>query len=282
MTTNWFQIISNLHNDEINIDLIRDNYFDLDYKHAFNRFKSSLEWAEVLNFININDHSKILDLGSGRALSSAAFAELGGEVTVVEPETNKLVGTDEINSCIQDKKFSMRIINLPIEECELQSNYFDFAYSRQFVHHVSNIKRSSEIIYSALKPGACYLATREHVIDKPEQLEDFLMNHPFHKSYGGENAFLLGEYINDFKSAGFRVVKILHPFTHEINLYPSNKNELKALYSSRIKKLTKINVNLRKKSLINNLIFSILSKTANMYYRKPGRLYSFLLEKPKI
>ena len=54
-----------------------------------------------------------------------------------------------------------------------------------------------EEVARVLKPGGTFIATREHVISKKEDLPVFLANHPLHRFYGGENAFVLQKYLDE-------------------------------------------------------------------------------------
>jgi len=99
-----------------------------------------------------------------------------------------------------------------------------------------------------LKKGGTFIAVREHVISKKEDLPVFLTNHPLHKLYGGENAFLLKEYTNSIKAAGIHLTNILNPLESNINLYPKN----------------------------NKIIPIFIMKLIGRMITYPGALYSFI------
>ena len=82
------------------------------------------------------------------------------------------------------------------------------------------------------------VASREHVISKKEDLDQFLDSHPLHNLYGGENAYLLKEYIDAIYGAGFQTVKVYATFDSPINYFPMTLLILKNL--NQIWKITNL------------------------------------------
>ena len=95
----------------------------------------------------------------------------------------------------------------------------------------------------------------------------FLANHPLHGLYGGENAFLLQEYLSAIRDAGITLTSVLNPNQSDINLYPNNLDKLKNGIANRLR-LPKI--------LIPNIAIGWLGELD----RTPGRLYTFVGRKP--
>src|SRR5690606_11983272 len=81
-------------------------------------------------------------------------------------------------------------------------------------------------IFRVCEAGGKLVATREHVIDKVEDLPAFLKAHPLHHLYGGEHAYQLAEYINAITEAGFVLEKVLSPFETPINYFPATREEI--------------------------------------------------------
>jgi len=109
---------------------------------------------------------------------------------------------------------------------------------------------------------------REHVISRKEDLDIFLETHPLHALYGGENAFMLNEYIEAIVQSEMVSLRIFAPHDSEINLFPDNLQTVR----------NKIN----KKFFYNvpDWFFKyILIPLMNRMDNTPGRLYSFLAEK---
>lgn len=58
-------------------------------------------------------------------------------------------------------------------------------FARQVLHHARNLEMLCREVSRVLKPHGIFIATREHVISKPEDLARFLKKHPLHQFYGG-------------------------------------------------------------------------------------------------
>jgi hypothetical protein len=122
-------------------------------------------------------------------------------------------------------------------------------------------------ISRVLKPGGIFIATREHVINKPTDLNCFLAQHPLQKMYGGENAYLLRDYTNAIQRSGIHINEILNPFASDINLFPESQMTIKNKIAEKI--------HLPFPSLIPTAVLKVIGK----FNYNPGRLYSFIGKK---
>jgi hypothetical protein len=107
------------------------------------------------------------------------------------------------------------------------------------------------------------IATREHVISHRDHLDEFLKHHPLHALYGGENAFLLKDYLDALAAGGIRLSKVLNPLASDINLYPETRDSARALMARKLR--------LPSASLVPDAILALRGKLIN----DPGRLYTF-------
>lgn len=114
--------------------------------------------------------------------------------------------------------------NLPIsiveeygETLPFDDDTFDLVYGRQALHHARDLPKLCQEAARVLRPGGHFIATREHVISKPDDLEAFLRSGPLHHLYGGEQVRVLGEYRSAITHSGMSLVKILAPFENVIN-----------------------------------------------------------------
>jgi hypothetical protein len=107
------------------------------------------------------------------------------------------------------------------------------------------------------------IATREHVLSRRKDLNEFLRSHPLHALYGGENAFLLEEYLGALKGGGIEVIQVLNPLVSDINLYPDTRDSVKARYARKLR--------LPVAALIPDGMLSLRGKLMSA----PGRLYTF-------
>jgi hypothetical protein len=134
-----------------------------------------------------------------------------------------------------------------------------------------------------LKPGGVFVATREHVISKREDLELFLQKHPLHHLYGGENAYLLGDYVTAIKSSGLKIVKAIRSLESVVNYFPLSEDEWREACRRPLARrlgarltLALTNPNSTFGCGLLNLLASYLSRRDN----SAGRLYSFVAVKP--
>lgn len=108
------------------------------------------------------------------------------------------------------------------------------------------------------------IAIREHVISKKNDLKFFLKNHPLHKLYGGENAYILEEYKAAISGGGIKIESVLNPFASDINLFPDIVDSVKTRIARKIK------------FPFPKWIPDIMIHWYGGLIRTPGRLYSFV------
>jgi hypothetical protein len=133
-----------------------------------------------------------------------------------------------------------------------------------------------------LKHDGMFVATREHVISKSEDLSVFLAGHPLHRLYGGENAFLLREYLRSIEDAGLVIRSVLQPYESPVNLFPITniewKNQVREMFSKRIGKFG-AQLFLSDSMPWSGVIHSTFSRYKSYWSQTPGRLYSFVAMK---
>ena len=108
------------------------------------------------------------------------------------------------------------------------------------------------------------IATREHIISRRDDLSKFLKIHPLHHLYGGENAFLLQDYLSAIGSAGIALTKVLNPLESDINLYPETVQSTKAMFARKF--------GLPFSSMIPDIFLTWRGRLS----KNPGRLYTFV------
>ena len=86
-----------------------------------------------------------------------------------------------------------------------------------------------------LEDGGRFIAPREHVLSRREDLDAFLAAHPLHHLYGGEKAYTLAEYREAIAAAGIVLDKCLNPFSSDINTFPRTRKDIKRSIASRFR-----------------------------------------------
>jgi len=256
-------------------------YLDRDNLEAAKRFAASEEFQEVSKLLQLNCHTspaQVLDLGCGNGIASYAFASLGCQVTAVDPDNSDDVGlaaAHRLRTQITDGSIST--IQSTAESLPIPDNTFDVIYERQALHHFSDLVQGLTECTRVLKPGGLFLATREHVVDDAQQLEEFLCEHILHQMHGGERAYSVTHYISSLQKAGLILKQRIAPMDSVINHFPSSNADVHGAmchwYSSKF----------------GNVIGSLAGQMplAEAAYRRlrslrnqsPGRLYSFLCTK---
>jgi ubiquinone/menaquinone biosynthesis C-methylase UbiE len=147
------------------------------------------------------------------------------------------------------------------------------------LHHTRNLEGACREFYRVLKPGGLLLAVREHVISRAEDLPQFLAQHPLHRLYGGENAFLLTRYRKAISGAGFKALEELSPWHSAINYFPQTEASLKQELISRAAKNSKLAGSIFGFFLERPSIWPLACFLLSKIDQRPGRLYSFVARK---
>lgn len=262
--------------------LVRACYFDDPLLDAARRFAEGGEWRAVSTFLP-PPPGRALDLGAGRGIGSYALARCGWRVTAVEPDPSSIVGAGAIRCLTRETGLTIDVVEQHAEALPFEDGTFDVVYGRQILHHASNLTALCREAFRVLKPKGRMIATREHVISTPEELPLFLEHHPLHKWYGGEHACLLHEYRTAIVSAGFRLTRQLGPFDSAVNYFPMTEEEWVAACrrsipwwaGGRVAGRLATGRHVLGRRLLNGLA-ARLSAAAD----SPGRLYSFVADKP--
>ena len=145
---------------------------------------------------------------------------------------------------------------------------FDLVIGRQVLHHARDLSRLCREVARVLRPGGTFVAAREHVISRQEDLQAFLDAHPLHRLYGGEHAYPVAEYLRAIEGAGIRLTMVLNPYASDVNLFPETTNDIKAAIARRLKLPTP--------RLIPRVALRVLGAISDT----PGRPYTFIGRKP--
>lgn len=262
-------------------DLVKACYYDDKLLEAAERFSQSEEWKAVSQIIS-HRSGKALDIGAGRGIGSYALAKNGWDVTALEPDPSHLVGAGAIRSLVKETGLPIRIVEEWGENLPFENESFDLVYGRQVLHHAENLGNLCREASRVLRPGGMLIATREHVISRKEDLKRFLDSHPLHHLYGGENAYLLEEYLTALKKGSLRVEKTLGPYESPINYFPMTFEQVCMACYSPFSQVLGARLIL---SIANNKCFGPALTKALAYLKSrldqtPGRMYTFVCSKP--
>lgn len=276
--TSWESAVQWLRNQPDQHELVRAAYYDDPLRDAAERYRQSGEWQAIRAQL-LSPAGSVLDIGAGRGIASYALAREGFDVTALEPDPSDLVGAGAIRSLASEARLPINVVEefserLPFADCS-----FDLAFARAVLHHTADLGAACKEFFRVLKPGGRFIAVREHVISRRGHLDAFLQAHPLHDLYGGENAFLLNEYIGAFRRAGFTVRSVLRPLQSPINYFPHSPESLREELVVRLGKIPGSRPILRS-LLAPNPVFSSVLRILSVLDSRPGRLYSFFCDKP--
>lgn len=248
-------------------------YYDRPALAAAKRFWESEEWKALRHYFPV-EYGKALDVGSGMGIAAYALTRDGWRTTALEPDRSKLVGSGAIKILSRKAQMDIDIVEEWGEVLPFENASFDLVHARQVLHHAASLEAFCSEIARVLKPGGVLVATREHVLSSLSQLPEFLDSHPLHHLYGGENAYILKDYIFALKKAGFSIQNCLGPLESVINYAPFNEDSLCQEIEDRAKYLPggKMLASLMLLPPWRKHALKILSALDN----RPGRLYTFI------
>jgi SAM-dependent methyltransferase len=258
----WEQAVLWLKSQPDQDALVKACFYDDPLLAAAERFHSGTEWKAVRKLIGVAG-GKALDIGAGRGISSFALAKDEWNTVALEPDTSQVVGTGAIRRLAAEGGVCIDVVETWGESLPFASGSFDLVHVRQVLHHARDLTQLCSEIGRVLKSGGMMIATREHVISHRDHLDEFLKHHPLHALYGGENAFLLKDYLDALAAGGIRLSKVLNPLASDINLYPETRDSARALMARKLR--------LPSASLVPDAILALRGKLIN----DPGRLYTF-------
>ncbi|MFZ4854979.1 MAG: class I SAM-dependent methyltransferase [Desulfuromonadaceae bacterium] len=250
-------------------ELVRACFYDDPLTAAAERYYASTEWRAVQKLIENCQKGRALDIGAGRGISSYALARDGWSVSALEPDPSPVVGAAAIRVLAADNILDISTVESWGEQLPFSDNSFELVYARQVLHHAHNLMELCREIFRVLKPGGTLLATREHVISRPEDLDAFLAGHPLHGLYGGEHAYLLADYRAAISASGLTLTQTLATYSSDINLYPVTVAGLR----EKVEKKLSL-------ALPEAVFRKFLIPMLNLLHGEPGRLYTFLGQKP--
>jgi len=274
---NWEETIRYIRSQSEYSDLIKYAYLEEDLSLNLERYRQSGEFWEILRIFKQYSPKahKILDVGCGNGTTSIALALEGYEVTAVEPDKSDTVGTAAIQRLSEQYNVNnIAIIGSVLENVSLPNESFDIVFIRQAMHHANDLEIFISKAATLLKQGGLLLTIRDHVIFDEEDKEWFLVNHPLHKFYGGENAYRPDEYKMAIIKSGLTLIKEIKYYESVINYYPQEDPQKQYEIWKKSKKERWGNI------LANDCVLFFYSRIKGIFplneKRVPGRLYSYI------
>ena len=263
----WEQAVLQFRANPANAAMARACFYDDPLTAAAQRYAGSTEWSAVRGWMH-QPPGSALDLGAGRGITAFALARDGWTVTALEPNASDVVGAGAIRQLAWATGVPIQVVQQPAEVLPFGDAQFDLVLCRAVLHHAADLDSMCREAARVLVPGGRFVALREHVISRPEDLPVFLDSHPLHRLYGGERAYLLSDYVGAIEAAGLRMLRIVSPWASDANTFPETCGDVRARLAARI--------SWPWPTLIPLGLVAWLGARIHV----PGRLYSFVADKP--
>ena len=271
----WEDAVAWLRGQPDQTQLVLDCYYDDPLIDAAERYWRSEEWQAVRERL-AGRLGNALDVGAGRGIASYALAREGFAVTALEPDPSALVGAAAIRSLAAESQLPITVVEEFSERLPFADGCFDVVFARAVLHHTRDLEAACRELFRVLKPGGLLLAIREHVISAPGDLPRFLEQHPLHKLYGGENAFMLRQYVDALALAGFSRIEAISPWRSPINYSPYSLDTLKHELVNRAGRRIPLLGRLIRVWLGLPGMWPLTCWAIELIDHRPGRLYSFI------
>ncbi len=261
----WEEAVAWLREQPDRQELVRACYFDDPLPEAAERFSLGAEW-QATGALLPPSPGLALDLASGRGIAAYALWKDGWNVVAAEGDQSPLVGAKAIRE-LSAQTGGWPVVRAWGEALPFADNTFDLVLARQALHHAQDLDKYCAECARVLKPGGIFVATREHVIDRPEDLATFLERHPLHRFYGGENAFAVEQYLHAMERAGLAVADVLGPLATPVNWAPAEDAQIEEMADAAWRW---------------PYAMSNAEKIADLQkdLASPGKLYTFVARKP--
>jgi 2-polyprenyl-3-methyl-5-hydroxy-6-metoxy-1,4-benzoquinol methylase len=191
---------------------IEESFLDEDDVVALRRFQRSEHWARIERLLacqRVQAGAKVLDLGGGRGLVTAALAAAGYRPTLCEPNPSPVCGQRAAERLRAAAELEFDVAGGDV--AELAGGEFDAAICRAVLHHIEPLVPVLASVRAALRPGGAMICSDEPTVRDESELGRLRETHPFVQFGVDENALTEDQYRGALAQAGFVEVALGFP-----------------------------------------------------------------------
>jgi 2-polyprenyl-3-methyl-5-hydroxy-6-metoxy-1,4-benzoquinol methylase len=191
---------------------IEESFLDEDGAVALRRFQASEHWARIERLLagkGVKPGAKVVDLGGGRGLVSAALADAGYRTVLCEPNPSTVCGRGAAGRLRSAAGVEFDLAAGDI--AELAGGEFDAVVCRAVLHHIEPLVPVLGSVRAALRPGGSLVCSDEPTLRDRSELPRLRQLHPFVQFGVDENALTEAEYRGALEGAGFVDVRLGFP-----------------------------------------------------------------------
>jgi len=144
--------------------------------------------------IDFKKFNHVLDIGSNRGSFVEYLKKKNKNLKITAVESKKNIFFHKINK-------NLKFINSRFEDCQIQSNTYDFAYCVHTLEHFTSCYQSLSKIYNSLKlNGTAFIVVPNMNYYTKDGIEEYFIDtHTFH--------FTNNVLVNLFNKVGFKILK---------------------------------------------------------------------------
>lgn len=188
--------------------IVKAEYLDASLDDAAVRFAGGDELKIILNLLReggVGTGARVLDLGGGRGILSAALAANGYAPVLCEISRSSICGL----GALRNRPTAFPLVCGDFNNIGIADETFDAVVCKQVLHHAEDLDRCLSEAHRVLKPGGFFLAYKEHSLPWYGGKQQFLRQHPATEYGAQEGAFRTIRYWRALHRSSFREVRVV-------------------------------------------------------------------------
>ena len=249
--------------------LLEEEYLDASLDDAAARFAGGNDLKTILNLLRgggVAPGARVLDLGGGRGILSAALAANGYAPVLCEISRSSICGL----GALRDRPITFPPVCGDFNNIGIADETFDAVVCKQVLHHAEDLDRCLSEAHRVLKPGGFFLAYKEHSLPWYGGKQRFLRQHAATEYGAQEGAFRTIFYWRGLHRARFRGARVVDIL---------NVDELREAYGG-----SGIRSRIVKTPVVGSIVMRLLHLKYTIWmfwFCQPGTPFTYVGHKPE-